>query len=254
MACQIFEPYGTAGLWVGDNRVIREGSLVFPFIQDEDSVGLLDFQGEWDDRDAGEFHLGLGYRTFLDPYWIFGTYIYYDLIATEHSNVFHQGRIGLEMLTLNWDFRFAWIFPETGSQGTTATSGISNGTVVTRNSRERAYGGVEAEIGHRFLNWGWNDCFEARWYLGGYYFENSAQGFPSFGGPRGRLELRMYDLGWFGEQSRLELGVETMYDRLREGQIAATIQVRIPFGARGTRDVLSPMRRRLIDPLRYDIQ
>lgn len=244
--CGEFLPFGNLGVKGGNERVIGGGGFFLPIWQNCDSLVFTDLHGTGDDHRSGDGYFGLGYRTYMDPQWVFGTYIYADLIATNQRNYFGQAQFGLEVLSLNWDFRVNGYAPGHDVQGAHTQNGISNGTAITRNFGERAYPGFDVEIGRRLLNWGLNDKYEVRWFMGGYGFSESSR-FPSFGGPRTRLEMRVYDLPWCGQQSRLELGTEFSYDRIRNEQIYGFLRVRIPFGGRQGRPALDPLRRRLVD-------
>jgi hypothetical protein len=248
--CGKFLPFGMVGVKPGNQRVIGLGEVFVPVWQDAESLLFADFSGEWDDTVAGTGFFGLGYRTFVDPCWIFGLYGYYDLLATNQSNVFNQANLGIELMSLNWDFRVNGYFPASGGKSAITYGGISNGTVVTNNFVERAYGGFDFEIGNRFLYWGWNDRYQLHWFLGAYYFENKA---PSFAGPKARLEMRMFDLGWLGEQSRVELGMEVLADHVRNEQVYGYLRVRIPFGGKSGRALLDPLRRRMVDTIVHPI-
>jgi len=245
--CGQFLPFGNLGFKPGNDRVIVSGGFFIPLWQNYDSLVFTDLNGNVDDHGAGDGFFGLGYRTYLDPQWIFGSYIYADLIGTSQHNFFGQGQLGFELMSLNWDVRVNGYAPGQASQSAVAQNALSNGIAVTRNFQERAYAGFDVEIGHRFLNWGWNDKYEVRWFMGGYGFGNSSQNFPSFGGPRGRLEMRIHDLPWCGEQSRLEFGAEASYDRIRNEQFFGYLRVRIPFGSKQGRPTLDPLRRRMVE-------
>lgn len=247
-------PFAYGGIFAANNRVVSRTGAFLPFWQEQDSMLFLDFRGQWDDQDSGEANLGIGYRMFLDQWWIFGNYLYWDILSTNQDNVFHQGTLGFELLSLDWEGRLNITFPGSWDSPAKSASGLSNRTVVTRDFQERAYAGFDAEIGNRFMYWGWNDRFELRWYLGGYYYEQSAAGFPSFGGPRGRIEFRIHDLSWLGPQSRLVMGVEGSHDRLNDDQIAGFFRFQIPLGARQGRAVLDPLRRRFIDAPSRDVE
>jgi len=246
-SCGRFLPFGNLGIKPGNDRVIGGGGFFIPLWQNCDSLVFTELRGNADDRNSGDGMIGVGYRTYLNPRWIFGTYIYGDLIATNQNNVFGQGQLGFELLALNWDIRFNGYAPGQAVQGAYSQNGISNGTAITRNFGERAYRGFDFEIGYRCLNWGLNDKYEVRWFWGGYGFGDSSQTYPSFGGPRTRIEMRVYDLPWCGQQSRLEFGGEFSYDRVRREQAFGYLRVRIPFGARQNRPALDPMRRRMVD-------
>jgi len=243
-----FEPYVSGEFRLGNRRVIGGGGFFIPLIQDNDSLLFTDLRGRGDDHGAADGFFGLGYRQYLDPNWIFGAYVYYDLRVSHDANYFSQASVGFELISLNWEFRLNGYFP--GSDGRSAGSfgGHSNGTLITHNFVERAYRGLDWEIGHRCLYWGWNDKYEVRWFLGSYYFDHSADGFPTFGGPRGRLEMRINDLGVLGNQSRFEFGLEASGDRIRETQVFGYARIQIPFGGEnGIRSYLDPLRRRMLD-------
>lgn len=245
--CAEFLPFGNLGVKLGTDRVIAGGGFFIPLWQNCDSLIFTELRGNADDRNSGDGFIGLGYRTFLDPQWMMGTYIYGDLIVTNQNNVFGQGQLGFELMSLDWDIRVNGYAPGQATQSANRASGISNGTAITRNFRERAYPGFDFEVGRRILNWGLNDQYEVRWFMGGYGFGRSSNTFPSFGGPRSRIEMRIYDLPWCGQQSRVEWGGEFSYDRVRHEQFFAYVRVRIPFGPRQDRPVLDPLRRRMVD-------
>ena len=70
-------------------------------------------------------------------------------------------------------------------------------------------GGIEGEVGYRlpFGNALGSDT-ETRMFLGGYAFWGD--GYPTYAGPRGRLEFRLYDLPLLGDGSRLTAGGELL--------------------------------------------
>jgi hypothetical protein len=251
-----FLPFGHFGLRAANRRVLGDLRGFVPLWQSWDDLLFLDIRGRVDDRDAGDFNIGLGYRTFITPEWIFGGYAYYDLARSSQSNTFHQATLGVDLLSIDWDLRINGHFPGSGGETANTATGLSNGTIITNMFQERAYAGFSTEIGRRLLRWGWNDVHEVRGFLGGYYFNHRADGFGSFGGPLVRLEYRMYDIPLLGEQSRLMFGVEASYDSMRNEQVAGLFQVRIPLDWRSGRDRrgrdrLDPLRRRMLDlPMR----
>ncbi|HWL10567.1 MAG TPA: inverse autotransporter beta domain-containing protein, partial [Planctomicrobium sp.] len=247
--CGIFEPYISGEVWLGNRRVIAGGGFFIPLWQDCESLVFTDLQGRGDDHGAGDGYFGLGYRRYMDPNVIFGTYLYYDLRASNQGNYYNQASLGFELISLDWEFRINGYFPGSSGRSANQAFGYSNGTVVTRNFQERAYRGLDWEIGHRFMYWGWNDKYEVRWFLGSYHFDHSSSNSLSFAGPRARLEMRINDLGWMGNQSRLTFGMETSTDRIRNEQIFGFARIQIPFGGgqKGERDYLDPLRRRMLD-------
>ncbi|WP_437184899.1 inverse autotransporter beta domain-containing protein [Planctomicrobium sp. SH668] len=243
----VFLPYVTGGTKLGNHRVISGGGFFIPLWQSADTLVFTDLRAYADDRDAVDGYIGLGARTYLDPEWIFGAYTYADLASTSEKNFFAQAQLGFELLTVDWDFRVNGYAPGVAHRSSNSRSGISNGTAITHNFRERLYPGVDFEIGKRLLHWGFNDQFELRGFLGGYQFGQSNPNFPEFGGARGRLEMRIYDLAWAGPQSRLEFGTEVSWDRVRDTQVFGFIRARFAFGGKGQKSVLDPLRRRMLD-------
>lgn len=242
------EAFGYFGPRIGNRRVIWGGGFMLPLWQDNESVLFADLQGRVDDHDSGDGSLGLVYRQYLDPNWIFGGNLYYDLKSSRSGNVFNQLGIGVELLSLNWEMRINGYLPASNNKRADYNMGYSNGTLITHNFMERAYRGIDWEIGHRFLYWGWNDCCEVRWFVGSYHFDHFASDGQNFGGPRGRLEMRMHDLSWLGPQSRLEFGMELSTDKIRHEQVYGYMRVHIPLGGYDrTRPMLGPLRRHLLN-------
>jgi len=240
-------PFVSIGVRSGSSRLIGNVRGFFPIAQGDESTWFIDLRAQFDDDGAGEGNFGLGWRGHLDHGWILGLYGYYDLLYSAHDNIFSQGTIGAELMSLNWEFRVNGYIAESGAQRAGAATTTVNGQIVANNLQERAYSGVDAELGKRILRWGLDDKYEFRWFVGGYGFSNDAAGFESFGGPRSRIEFRSYDLGWFGSQSRLTLGYEVSYDKVREEQHYGFAQLRIPLSYRSDRRTLSPLRRRFAD-------
>lgn len=247
----VFEPYVDGQFRLGNRRVIGGGGFYIPVWQDTESVLFTYLEGRGDDRGAADGFFGLGYREYVNPDLIFGAYLSYDLRVSGQGNFFNQMGIGLELISWDWEFRINGYLPGSRNHSAEWESGYSNGTLITRNYQERAYRGLDWEIGHRFLYWGWNEKYEVRWFIGSYHFSHSADDFPSFGGPKGRLELRVNDLGWAGSQSRLEVGIESSVDWMRHEQVFGYARVQIPLGRRDHAkvDLLDSLRRRMLDPL-----
>lgn len=246
-------PWTSLGVRGSNLRTLGEVDFFYPLWQDQLATVFANLRGQFDDAGSNDGSFGLGYRGLLKPTLVFGTYIFYDVIGSPEGNVFHQGTIGMELLTLNWDFRVNGYFRDSDAKPSGIENGFANGTLVTRDFMERAYSGIDAEFGRRILHWGWNDRCQLHWFLGGYYFDHDTPGYESLAGPRTRVEFRVYDLGFLGEQSRLELGAETTYDNVRDGQFAGFLRVRIPLGAKANRDRIDPMRRRLLDRVYHDV-
>lgn len=232
----------------GNDRSIAEIQAMLPLWQSDYDLLFGDIQGRFSDSEESEGHFGIGFRTFLNADWIFGTYAYYDLRKTSQRNRFNQLTIGFEAMSEAWDFRINGYFPNEDYKDSPLSSGISNGTIVTSNFRERAYRGFNAEVGRRVLRWGRFDTNEVRWFVGYYSFDSQASGFRKIDGPRTRVEYRNYDLPFFGPQSRLTAGIEYSNDNLRDDQYWGYLRVQIPIALRPYRQPLTPLARRFMDP------
>ncbi|MCA9079474.1 MAG: right-handed parallel beta-helix repeat-containing protein [Planctomycetaceae bacterium] len=244
--CGWFEPFADFQIKPGNNRTLGDGRLFLPLWQDGDNLLFADLRGQIDNHDAAEGNWGLGFRRFMDAGWIFGFYGYYDLLHSRNNNNFGQATVGIEVLTLNWDFRVNGYIPEDGEKFSGATAGFSGGTVVVNNFGERAYGGVDFETGYRVGHWGENDHLELRWFVGGFFFDAGGPGYREMIGPKTRLELRLYDFNLFGIQSRLEGGAEFSWDQVRDEQAFGYLRFRVPLNF-APRDRLGPLRRRMLD-------
>ncbi len=271
-AQELVEPWGTpdavfsetAPVWVpyvsgtakpGSDRSLLYGDFVLPLYQDGQSLLLLEMRGQIDDNDASEFNLGLAYRELLSPGWIFGAYAFWDRLHSANSNSFNQATIGVEAMSFLWDARMNVYLPESGGEFVgPATSMMANGTVVVANGVERAYHGVDIELGALMYSWGDNADHELRGFVDLFYFNSDAPGFQSIAGPRGRLEWRWYDLPCLGNGSRFTCGIEAQYDDVREGQFFGLATLRIPLDpCAWKRPKLNPLQRRMVDPIVRDV-
>ncbi|MCH7688034.1 MAG: right-handed parallel beta-helix repeat-containing protein, partial [Planctomycetes bacterium] len=241
----------------GDNRVLGNGELFVPIWQDSESLLFVDMRGQIDDQDSAEGNWGLGFRQIRDNSWILGVYGFYDLLHSANNNNFSQGMFGIEALAVGWEARFNGYIPEGGTRLLPGTSlspyaTVSNSNVVIRSggAAERAYYGFDAEVGALLRDWNCGDT-ELRGYVGGFHFDTSDSSFPNISGPRVRLELRAYDVGFLGNGSRVTLGVEAQWDQVRNEQVFAMLRVRVPLGRR-TR-TLSRLERRMLDRIVRDV-
>ncbi len=251
----IWQPYVAAMGKFGNDRSNGFGQLMIPLFQDGQSLLFADLRGRFDDDDNREGNFGLGLRMMIDPYWIVGAYGFYDLKRTDSGNTFQQGTFGIEALSVPFEARLNGYIPESGAEpvdGLNDAQLIGN-SIFVRCGQERAYYGIDGEIGALLAE----DCcggggVELRGFVGGYHFNTSANGFPDVTGPRGRLEVRAYDLSWFGPESRLTLGIELQWDKVRDTQVAGVARVEIPIGFFGGARKLSRLERRMLDRIVRD--
>ena len=173
------------------------------------------------------------------------------------TQTWHQGVFGAELMNVNWDFRANGYLAEGGAQGVgSPTAFDSGGTIVVANSFERAYSGVDGEIGR--LLWASCDCrfdAEVRGYIGGFHFDSDAAGFPEISGPRARVEMRLFDLSFLGTDSRVTLGYQYQHDNVRGSQNIGLLTVRIPFGRGAGRNGqrMTRYERRMVEPIVRDV-
>src|SRR5262249_12607864 len=118
---------------------------------------------------------------------------------------------------------------------------------------EQAMFGFDGEVGWRVPIFPADGDMDLRVFLGGYYF--AASDVDSFGGPRGRIEFRLYDLDLLGLQSRLTVDGTVQWDDHQGVQGWGGLELRIPLGGIfGTPAAkLSPLDRRMVDRVQRDI-
>jgi len=247
----------------GSNREVGTLDLFVPLTQSENELLFADMRGGLADDGSSEGNWGLGYRRMLPSGWIAGMYGFYDLRESAFGNTFHQAMFGAELMDVNWDFRINGYVPDGSAKFAAGGGGGPTGILFSGNNilfstpaggEERAYYGMDAEVGRLLYLFGGPLDAEIRGYVGGYYFDNDAAGFPEVAGPRARVELRMFDLPWLGPESRVVLGGEIQYDNVRDTQATGLIQVRVPLGrlfSRGSN--LTPLQRRMVEPIIRDI-
>ena len=267
-----FDALGRAGSENGGQL-----DLFAPLYQNNDTLLFGNAIGALDSDSSDGANFGGGIRHIVDGSYILGAYGYFDWLHSPNSNTFYQVSGGVEAMTADWDFRLNGYLPITGSKdvlnipAVQGANGMLSDPVVAiqdneigllRQSvggalgqnglliQEAPLGGIEGEIGYRlpFGN-GLGSNTETRVFLGGYAFWGD--GYPTYAGPRGRVEFRVYDLPFLGEGSRLTAGGELAWDDPRGVTGEGTLRLRIPlniFGG-GNHPQLSDLDRRMVDPV-----
>ncbi len=93
-------------------RNIARLGFVLPIFQKLDShMGYLTIIGLKDDAKHLEGNLGIGYRSFINPAWILGEYVFYDLRSTENNNLLQQVTVGIEAFSKNLEIRINGYIP-----------------------------------------------------------------------------------------------------------------------------------------------
>ena len=250
----------------GTARSLGQPDLFLPVLQDINDMTFLNIRGQlqFDNTDNSETNIGLGHRHMFKE-WILGGYGYYDRRNTQYGSHVNQFTGGLEAMSVDWGFRVNGYLPE--SQTTTFT-GDANVSVIRPSDQiqvqidgivqERALPGIDGEVGYLLpIPWeAYTDVFdETRVYAGGYHFFGEDQ-FDSVTGPRGRLEMRAYDLPVLGPGSRFMMGVEAQWDEPRGSQAFGLFSLRIPFDVfseKSKRKALKGLDRRMLQPVIRDV-
>jgi hypothetical protein len=254
-----FQPHIEAGGFGTNEHSGGDVDMFLPLWQDPTSLLFGDLRGTFTGQPAQSGSFGLGYRTQVDPEWILGGYGFFDLKHTDNDNTFFQGSVGLEALSIDWDFRVNGYFPFNSDSGSTKTSGVGglNGSGLTiigtdigfhsESQQEKALFGVDGEVGWRVPIFPADGDMDLRVFAGGFYF--SASDTDTLAGPRGRIELRLYDLDLLGVQSRLTAQGLVQWDDHRGTIGGGGLELRIPlggfFGQPETK--LSAIDRRMVD-------
>lgn len=253
--------------FIGGNDIARFGGDLFvPLWQNADTLIFADIRGNSDDSENYETNIGLALRKMVNDWWILGGYAFYDRKWTDNNNEFDQLTLGLELLSVNWEARGNVYIAEDGQKragnafatGDGRPQAVFDGNTInvvsggTSNFTpfETAYSGFDAEMGWLLYGHEPDNDFELRGFLGGFYFDTDERGYEEIAGPRGRLEMRMYDLAWLGDGSRVTLGVESTWDDVRDVQVGGLVRVRIPLG---WADKMGKLERRMTDRIVRDV-
>lgn len=239
---------------LGTERHLGEADLFLPLAQDNRTLLFANIRTRMDDESSREGNFGLGLRHMLESGWNLGTYGYFDRRRSELHNYFNQVTVGAEALSLDWDLRANAYVPigrTTREVDSLNTAEISGASVIFRGGEERALGGFDAEIGWRAPLFDAEAGQQLRFYAGGYRFAD--EGVPTVAGPRGRAEMVFDEVPGLWEGSRLSLGAEWQHDEPRGSQGFLTARLRIPLQSESRPSSLTPMERRMADPIVRDV-
>ncbi len=240
---------------IGSKRDLGEADMFVPLAQNARTLLFGNLRARIDDNASQEGNFGVGLRHMLDAGWNLGAYGYFDRRRTEMHNYFSQATIGLEALSLDWDFRANSYLP-TGRRVYEAnqfnTAEVSGTTVIFRGGEERAMGGFDAEIGWRAPIFDPEDGRQFRLYAGGYRF--AEDNLPTVAGPRLRAEFVLADVPGLWQGGRLSLGAEWQRDTPRgsQGFLSARLRIPLQWGSAPAR-AATPMERRMTDPVVRDV-
>lgn len=230
---------------LGDDLVSADYVGFIPLWQDSENLLFAYLRGYHTDLGANMGNFGIGHRSLAAEGTIFTAYAFYDRYWSQTSRSFQQATVGLELKTYEWDF---WANGYI-SENRTDQIGPSyvNSQLIQFRKMESTYYGFDAHVGRLLSAWGENNQYEVRGFVGGFHFDSPASHCPNISGPMVRLEMRVYDLDWFGNGSRLVLGTEYRWDQVRNDSVFAVLGLRIPLGITGPQQQLNPFERRYLD-------
>ncbi len=263
----VWRAYTELGARTRNSTQIGHGDLFVPLWQDDSSLLFADLRGHWTDVQAAEGNWGLAYRRIVAGDWIVGAHGFYDMRHTRFNNNFQQFTLGAELLNTEWGFRANGYLPQdrvrTVQGGNVAF--LRNGNIFLQRAEERAYHGFDVEAERLLWNMeprcdegctgSWVSGLNAQvWAAAGvFHFDNTAAGFEDISGPRVRTELRLFDLPYLGNDSRLVFAGQYEHDHVRGAVTTGFLSVRIPLGRRNRSRRLSRLERRMVAPIVRDV-
>src|SRR5579885_174615 len=245
-----WQPYADLGLGVGDSLTSERLDMFVPIRQDTDSLLFISAGLGHETHYSENASIGLGYRTKIDPDWILGGYAAFDNTHTDFSHSFEQFAIGAEVMSEDWDARI------NGYLAADRVSPIKNkfelsiigNTIEILQGQEASYSGFDGEVGYRIFG---TDDTDVRVYAGGFSFTRS--GYSDISGPKGRVEVNVFDLDEFGAQSRLSIQGQISHDDVRgtDAFVGATLRIPLDSVLGGSAaQTLDEIDRRMADPVR----
>ncbi|MFD1381539.1 inverse autotransporter beta domain-containing protein [Fodinicurvata halophila] len=242
---------------IGTERSLGQFDIYAPAWQDERSLALINLRMVGDNHSSMEGNLGVIYRRMLDSGWNLGGYGYLDVRRSEHDNTFHQATLGVEALGPDFDFRANAYIPF-GAQWQDAPSEseleVQGGELQLLAGEERALYGVDAEVGARVPVFEREGPLDLRVYAGGYHFDGADA--ESVTGPRGRVELDIFELPGLSPNARVTASAEAQWDEPRGSQGFLGLSLSIPLqGDMGGSDArpLTRQERRMMAPVVRDV-
>ncbi|MGB1087645.1 MAG: inverse autotransporter beta domain-containing protein, partial [Alphaproteobacteria bacterium] len=245
-----------------EDRQIGSADFFMPLWQDQFSLLFADVRGRFDNNESLEGNFGLGYRRQVNKDWIVGGYAFYDIKESEFDNKFNQLTAGFEAMSEDWEFRINGYLPEddvkpvSGAGGGGGTSSVRiTGTTIQLvtpgiGSAEQAFYGGDVEVGFKVPLFDHNDDGkELRVFAGGFHFDSDMAA-KEIAGPRGRAELRMFDV--LGTGSRFVLGGEVQRDDIRGTEAYGTVQIRVPLQSTKAKR-LTGLDRRMLNTVQRDV-
>src|SRR5690349_21995974 len=117
-----WSPYVELG-GMGGTRSWGDVDIFLPLWQDQTSLLFGDLRGTFTTQSTEEGNFGLGYRTQISPEWILGGYGYFDIANSSNDNLFYQITLGVELKSVDWDFRLNGYIPINPDGGSVQKNG-----------------------------------------------------------------------------------------------------------------------------------
>ncbi|MBS0271591.1 MAG: inverse autotransporter beta domain-containing protein, partial [Proteobacteria bacterium] len=228
-------------LKAGRLRNLGQIGLFAPLAQNDTSLLFTDLRFFRDSKNNSEGNFGLAYRN-LNPSleWIFGGYGFFDSRRSEHHHMYQQATLGLEALSVHWDYRANVYIPLSKAKKIHSrhTKPVYRGHTEYFNSqKEVPLKGFDGEVGRSIPG-----IDNVRLYVGGYHFQGS--GARHINGVRTRIEWDISD--------NFDIEAEYQYDNVRHSAPYIGFTLRIPFGEK-TSKKLTPLEKRMQQDIIRDI-
>lgn len=226
---------------IGNGEALGALDFFLPLYATSDEVLFGNLRGYIAEDGIRQGSIGFGYRFPADEIWTFGINGFLDYQHSEEDHDYGQIGLGLEALSVDWEFRANAYLP-LGDRAKAVNDAnaalIEGGRLVFRAGQETALHGADAEIGYRIPLLPATDLTQVKAFAGGYWYDGD--GVEAIPGASGRLELSHVGLPVFGQDSSLTLVAGATYDDERGENGTLLARLRIPFGGAS---------RRLDDPL-----
>ena len=249
-----------------DSRSVGEIELLFPLLQNKNTLLFVNSRGMIDSNDSRAVNAGLGLRHLASDDVIVGAYGIYDRLRSDNGNSFNQTVVGAEVMGDAWDIRFNYYraFNRTrrlsrSTNVSSATSAITGDdlflsgnflfanqtvadTAVTNRTFERAHNGWEAEAGY--------ELFKGLRAFGGYYDFSALN--ADISGPKGRIEWNLADS--LGKDWGFDITLTGFFtdDDVRGSQFAGGLRISVPLGKPKERSSSARLRDRMTEWVRRD--
>ncbi|HEV2561531.1 MAG TPA: right-handed parallel beta-helix repeat-containing protein [Rhizomicrobium sp.] len=256
-------PYVDFSGGIGDGFSQGKVDLFAPVWQDLDSLLFVRMGAGTRTHDNTLLNFGVGYRSEINQDWILGVFGGVDHTQTDLGQGFSQYSLGVEAMSTDWDVRANGYSAKSHSHPITDRFElyIHDTQIAVLQAQQAALSGFDGEVGYRVFH---TDNTDVRLFAGGFVFRNShdvrtmSEGqdfdfkYRTMSGPRGRVEVNVFDLDVIGAQSRVSFDGEVSHDKVRGTSGFAGVTLRIPLGAVWGQggQALGDLDRRMADPVR----